>query len=119
MTGLFVGKVALVTGGASGIGRATVERLLAEGATVVAADVNEGALATLADTTQAHPLKLDVSDPDAWVAALQHIVDTYGRIDIAHLNAGIMTKSEGHDEYADVADCLTFDGLSTHPEREL
>ena len=51
-----------------------------------------------------------MSDPDEWVAALQHIVDIYGRIDIAHLNAGIMTKSEGRDEDADVADCLTFEG---------
>ena len=51
-----------------------------------------------------------MSDPDEWVAALQHIVDIYGRFDIAHLNAGIMTKSEGRDEDADVADCLTFEG---------
>ena len=51
-----------------------------------------------------------MSDPDEWVAALQHIVDIYGRVDIAHLNAGIMTKSEGRDEDADVADCLTFEG---------
>ena len=110
MTGLFEGKIALVTGAASGLGAATVARLRAEGATVIAADVNEGGLSTIAETTGAEPIRLDVSAPDNWVDVVRRIVDRHGRIDIAHLNAGIMTRPPGENLYTDVADCLTFEG---------
>lgn len=83
-------KVAVVTGGASGIGRAMASRFLAEGArAVVIADINEQDLQKVADQIGAHALKTDVSSE----AEVQHLISTaereYGQIDLLCNNAGI------------------------------
>ena len=91
MVDLFKDKVALVTGGGSGIGLATVERLRAEGASVVLADVDPAAEAT-AQKLGAHFLELDVGDADAWRDVVDTITVQLGGLDIAFLNAGIMTQ---------------------------
>ena len=85
------GAVALVTGGASGIGAATAARLAAEGATVVVADVQEEAGAKVAADVGGRFVALDVTDPAAWRVAVEGILATEGHLDIAHLNAGLMT----------------------------
>ncbi len=85
------GAVALVTGGASGIGAATATRLAAEGATVVVADVQVEAGEKVAADIGGRFVALDVTDPDAWAAAVAGIQATEGSLDIAHLNAGVMT----------------------------
>lgn len=89
----FAGKVVAITGAAQGIGRATVERFLSEGAKVVLSDVNmEGLAATIADLAPAenvHGVKCDASlkaDVDGLIAAA---VAKFGRIDIMVNNAGI------------------------------
>jgi NAD(P)-dependent dehydrogenase (short-subunit alcohol dehydrogenase family) len=110
MTGMFAGKVALVTGAASGIGAGAVERLRAEGAIVIAADVNAAGVDRIAAATGAEPLVLDVRSSDAWRAAIDSIVARHGRIDIAFLNAGIMTRLPGENMFTDVAECLTEEG---------
>ncbi len=73
------GKVALVTGAASGIGRATAIRLAAEGATVWCADINaEGAAETASTITDhdgdAHSSRVDVTDPAACAALVAEVV---------------------------------------------
>ena len=87
----FEGKVALVTGGASGIGAATVRRLVDEGAQVMIADLNgEGAelLATeLGSVTDAH--QIDVTDSVAVNELVRGTVDRFGRLDVLFNNAGI------------------------------
>jgi NAD(P)-dependent dehydrogenase (short-subunit alcohol dehydrogenase family) len=75
------GKVAVVTGGASGIGRAVVERLRADGAHVYAADIS---LEDSPDT-----LHMDVTDERSVEAALDRVVAQHGRLDICVANAGI------------------------------
>ena len=87
----FEGKVALVTGGASGIGRAVVERLASEGASVVIADVDETAGLEVAEATGSLFVPTDVSEADQLQAAVDLAVKEHGRLDIAHLNAGIST----------------------------
>lgn len=82
------GEVALVTGGASGIGRACVDALLARGAAVVALDRNE-AIRTLHDGPDYLGLVCDVTDPEALDAALEAGVRGFGGIDIVLLNAGV------------------------------
>jgi 2-keto-3-deoxy-L-fuconate dehydrogenase len=80
------GRHALVTGGASGIGEATVKELVRAGAFVWIADINEGAAKALADSLpSALALRLDVTDPDSIVAAAERIK----QLDILVNNAGI------------------------------
>ncbi|HLM16778.1 MAG TPA: SDR family oxidoreductase [Acidimicrobiia bacterium] len=88
------GKVAVVTGGASGIGRATVERFVAEGARVVIADVDEGRgeelASELGDVVAFQ--RVDVSDADDVQAAVDLAVTQFGSLDIMFNNAGIGSK---------------------------
>jgi NAD(P)-dependent dehydrogenase (short-subunit alcohol dehydrogenase family) len=85
------GTVALVTGAASGIGAATASRLAAEGATVVVADVQREAGEKVAAEVGGRFAELDVTTPDGWARVVGEVLATEGRLDIAHLNAGVMT----------------------------
>jgi len=87
-------KVAIVTGAAHGIGRASAERFAAEGATVVLADVaedagEEAAAAIRSSGARASFIRTDVSDPAALAAMVDGTLREYGRIDILFNNAGI------------------------------
>jgi NAD(P)-dependent dehydrogenase (short-subunit alcohol dehydrogenase family) len=82
-------RVAIVTGGAGGIGLATVRRLASEGARVVVADVDPGAGKSSADEVDGLFVQVDVSNGAAVEQLYKTAYDTYGRIDIAFNNAGI------------------------------
>jgi NAD(P)-dependent dehydrogenase (short-subunit alcohol dehydrogenase family) len=104
MTKQFEGKVALVTGGASGIGGASALAFAREGAKTVVADVLvEGGEETVRIIKEARGdaffVRTDVSKAAEVEALIQKIVETYGRLDYAHNNAGIA----GAD--APTADC--------------
>lgn len=87
------GKVALVTGAANGIGAGVARRLASLGAHVVAADVDDVAGAALAEEVGGTFVHCDVRELEQNVAAVAAAVDTYGGLDVVHLNAGI---SSGH-----------------------
>ncbi len=89
--GRVAGKVALITGAASGIGRAAALRLAAEGATIVATDRDEIGLAALAAALGApHTTAvLDVTDEDAWPRVVADLVARHGRLDVLLNSAGI------------------------------
>jgi 3(or 17)beta-hydroxysteroid dehydrogenase len=89
------GKVALVTGGASGLGRASAERLIADGATVVITDVRPDALAAAAAEIGADFRVQDVTDEAQWDAVVDDVVATHGRLDILVNSAGILGPSVG------------------------
>lgn len=94
MEKVFDQKVALVTGGASGIGKATVELFAAQGASVVISDVDEqggNALARKIQDAGGHAafIRADVSRPDDCRRLIDGVLEVYERLDIAFNNAGI------------------------------
>ena len=74
----FTGRIAIVTGAASGIGKATVELFRSEGATVIGADVSDGA-----------DVRIDAGDEAQVKAAVDQVTGEHGRLDIFFANAGI------------------------------
>ena len=106
MANELTGKVAIVTGGASGIGAGIVERFLAEGARVVIADVER-------DRGQDFAARLggdavfrltDVSDPDQVSALVASAVETFGGLDVMVNNAGVSSKMHRNFLDDDLAD---------------
>jgi meso-butanediol dehydrogenase / (S,S)-butanediol dehydrogenase / diacetyl reductase len=91
MAGRFEGKVALVTGGSSGIGRMLVERLGQEGAAVVVADVSE-------------PAPTDVSDASSVRECVARLIAAHSRLDVVFSNAGILLAQN-----VETMDEATFD----------
>jgi NAD(P)-dependent dehydrogenase (short-subunit alcohol dehydrogenase family) len=94
MAGRVQGKVALVTGGASGIGRGCAERLAAEGAAVVVTDLQdhkgeETVQAIAAAGGEAAYFHHDVTDEQAWIEVIAAVAKAHGRLDILVNNAGI------------------------------
>ncbi|HLU54381.1 MAG TPA: SDR family oxidoreductase [Pseudonocardia sp.] len=107
-------KIALITGAAGGMGRATAETFAREGATVVIADVEGGDAAAVAekiraDGGRAMHLHLDVSAEPDWVAAIEEVLTRYRRLDVLVNNAGIsgtfdpdLTSTEFYDRLMQV-----------------
>ena len=91
MTDRLAGKVALITGGASGLGANAAELMAKEGARVVVADVAVDRGKAVADRlgSAGHFVKLDVTSEDNWKAAIQETVDKFGAIHVLPNSAGI------------------------------
>jgi NAD(P)-dependent dehydrogenase (short-subunit alcohol dehydrogenase family) len=89
MAGRLDGKVAVITGGCSGIGLATVRRFLEEGAQVVVGDLDDAKGEQLAQEAGLTYVHVDVTDKEQVDALFATAKDTYGSVDIAFNNAGI------------------------------
>lgn len=105
------GKVAFVTGGAGGFGRAVTEILVEHGASVALTDVDESRTKAAADELGAVPFTLDVTDYDANLATVAAIEDHFGGLDIAFLNAGIGLAWGVTDEF-NLADYRRIMGIN-------
>jgi NAD(P)-dependent dehydrogenase (short-subunit alcohol dehydrogenase family) len=99
MTGSLADKVALVTGGGSGIGRALCLRLAAEGARVAVVDLDRAAADSVAEEIgrQALAYGCDVSEPDRCQATVDAVVKEWEGIDLVFANAGISHRSLFHE----------------------
>ncbi|WP_067698027.1 SDR family NAD(P)-dependent oxidoreductase [Nocardia jejuensis] len=99
----FEGRRVLVTGAGSGIAQGVALRLLAEGAQLVAADVNEAGLQSTVEATPAdqrdrlHTLRLDVADPASVTATVAAAVEFLGGLDVLVNGAGIMRAGHTHE----------------------
>ena len=99
----FADKIVIVTGAAQGIGRATVERLTAEGATVACLDRNlDGATSAaeeaVAAGAAAFGVECDVSDEASVASAIGHVIERCGKLDVLVNMAGILSATHTHNE---------------------
>jgi meso-butanediol dehydrogenase / (S,S)-butanediol dehydrogenase / diacetyl reductase len=98
----FEGRVALITGAAHGIGRATADRIAAEGGCVVVADIDAEAAAVAAAELEAGGARAsavvcDVTSADAVRAAVAATIDKFGRLDVVVSNVGVATDTRFED----------------------
>src|SRR4029078_3888339 len=95
MSGRFEGKVAFVTGGASGLGAAAAQRFSDEGAQVAVADIDAaGAAKVAASLRDGYAVQLDAGDARSVARAVADAVEHYGRLDVVFNNAGITGPQE-------------------------
>jgi NAD(P)-dependent dehydrogenase (short-subunit alcohol dehydrogenase family) len=92
-------QVALITGAASGFGRALTEALSSRGVRVLACDVDEDGGAEVAKATGAIFVRCDVSDPEQNAAAVAVAVEEHGGLDMAFLNAGVAFGTQLGDDF--------------------
>jgi 3(or 17)beta-hydroxysteroid dehydrogenase len=99
MTNRVAGKIALVTGGGSGLGAADCAALAREGATVVVTDLALESAQKVADAigNGAIALALDVASEEAWIALIAEVDRRFGRLDILVNNAGIVQMADCED----------------------
>ncbi len=92
MAGRLEGKVAIITGGASGIGEGTVRRFIEEGAKCIVADIQSDLATSIAEEVgeNATAFALDVADESQVEECVNFAVDTYGKLDVMFNNAGIL-----------------------------
>jgi len=90
--GRLAGKAALITGGASGLGRGIAERFCEEGSRVLITDVDEPGARRLAEHLGADWLPQDVAREADWVAATAAALERFGRLDVLVNNAGIFSS---------------------------
>ncbi|WP_293903194.1 glucose 1-dehydrogenase [Phenylobacterium sp.] len=91
------GRVAIITGGASGIGAATAKRFAAEGASVIVADLQTDLGAEIAAATGGLFHELDVADDAAWARLMAVVWRRFGRLDVVVNNAGIVSGQSIED----------------------
>ena len=84
-------KIALVTGGASGLGKGIAQRFVDEGATTLITDIAEQGPA-VAESLGAHYLTQDVRSEEGWQRVIAEVVERHGRLDVLVNNAGIFTS---------------------------
>jgi NAD(P)-dependent dehydrogenase (short-subunit alcohol dehydrogenase family) len=89
--GSLAGKVAVVTGGGSGIGRATATRLAGSGAAVAVVDLHGESAERVASEIGGLALQADVGRSDEWPGIVAAVTSRFGGVDLAHLNAGVTT----------------------------
>jgi NAD(P)-dependent dehydrogenase (short-subunit alcohol dehydrogenase family) len=99
-------KVVVITGAGHGLGRDAARLFASEGAKVVATDIVDTHVKSVADEIaasggEATYVKADVTSPDDNVAAVQHAVDTFGRLDVMYCNAGIPEVGFGQISFVD------------------
>ncbi|MGQ7845128.1 SDR family oxidoreductase [Granulosicoccus sp. 3-233] len=106
MQGHLQGKVAAITGAASGIGLACAEAMLESGAKVALIDRDRAALDTLHDIhgDAVIPLVIDLLDPGSCATLLPRVLDAAGRLDILHANAGLYVGGDLVDADNDAID---------------
>lgn len=91
-------KIAIITGAASGLGRASAERLAQEGATVIVADINTELGETVAaDIPNAQFIQHDVTSEQSWIDLIDRVVAAQGRLDILLNSAGIVQLASIED----------------------
>jgi NAD(P)-dependent dehydrogenase (short-subunit alcohol dehydrogenase family) len=115
-TGRLAGKVAIVTGAASGIGAATVERFAEEGAQVIVADIAREAAEAQAARIRAaggdaRALWVDLGEPTSIKALISDTVAAYGGLDVLHNNAAATQLSSTRDTALEQIDIPVWDAL--------